>query len=63
MSFTTKDIMFKQVISGCLLAATLALFAGCSAADQDENRIPWSRPASWEGTAPGMGDVPGRTRY
>lgn len=39
-----------------LLLATVALmaFAGCTKR-QDENAIPWSRPADWEGRIPGMG--------
>ena len=54
--------MIKHVVISCLLALNLYLLSGCSA-DQEESRIPWSRPATWEGTAPGMGDIPGRDRY
>lgn len=38
-----------------LLAAVALAFAGCANKRQDENSIPWSRPADWEGRIPGMG--------
>lgn len=40
-----------------LLAALIALLAGCTAPKQDST-IPWSRPADWEGKSiPGMGGI------
>ncbi|ADE55341.1 conserved hypothetical protein [Coraliomargarita akajimensis DSM 45221] len=38
-----------------LLALTSCLLTGCFNAEQDEQAVPWGRPASWEGGAPGMG--------
>ncbi|MGE9295429.1 MAG: hypothetical protein ACQKBV_03990 [Puniceicoccales bacterium] len=42
-----------------LIAAGLflgALFVGgCESANPQESQLPWARPASWEGGAPGMG--------
>lgn len=39
-----------------LLATSAGLFAftGCRSSAQD-SAVPWSRPASWEGSLPGMG--------
>ena len=39
-----------------LAAATAGLFAftGCQSSAQDSS-VPWSRPASWEGSLPGVG--------
>ncbi|MGF1531395.1 MAG: hypothetical protein ACFCU4_08545 [Puniceicoccaceae bacterium] len=31
-----------------------SIFGGCATKDEDESTLPWSRPASWEGTAPGF---------
>jgi len=48
------------------LLATLMLmplFSGCQAVSNEETQIPWSRPASWEGGAPGIIGNPGRDRY
>lgn len=48
----------KKLIRLCLLLilslGTLALTA-CLDSDVDEQNIPWGRPKSWEGGAPGMG--------
>lgn len=45
---------FKQVV---LIGALLSLlsFSGCFNSTADEQTVPWGRPASWEGGAPGMG--------
>ncbi len=39
-----------------LLATSAGLFAftGCQSSAQD-SAVPWSRPAGWEGSLPGMG--------
>ena len=44
-----------------VLAALFVLlaFGGCATQPEDENSIPWSRPAGWEGQIPGMGTTPG----
>lgn len=47
--------MTKRILALlCLLA-----LAGCASQDPDESSIPWSRPHSWENTAPGFGGVGG----
>ncbi|MCH6256171.1 hypothetical protein MLD52_06400 [Puniceicoccaceae bacterium K14] len=49
----------KKATSLLLLLAGLAataLFTGC-ATDVDESTIPWSRPQSWEGGIPGLGNT------
>ncbi len=46
-----------------LTGLALALCSGCESVDRDSTHVPWSRPASWEGQAPGMaglGGGPGR---
>ncbi|WOO42765.1 hypothetical protein [Rubellicoccus peritrichatus] len=57
--------MLSRLISVLLLSVGAMLFlSGCSSSSQDESSIPWSRPAGWEGQAPGLGDIsPGRNRY
>lgn len=37
-----------------LLLCILSL-SGCLNSTEDEQTVPWGRPASWEGGAPGMG--------
>ena len=39
----------------------LSALSGCGTLTEDENaqQVPWSRPASWEGTVPGMPSTPG----
>lgn len=48
-----------------ILAAFAALaLSGCSEPEpRDESNLPWSRPASWEGGMPGMGNLGGPGRY
>lgn len=51
--------MFKKILLRFLLAA-LFIFSSmgltaCFDSDVDDQSIPWSRPKSWEGGAPGMG--------
>lgn len=43
--------------------ASMPIFSGCQSANQAESQIPWSRPATWEGGAPGIIGNPGRDRY
>jgi hypothetical protein len=39
-----------------LLSFVAAAFTtGCFDAEVDEQAVPWSRPADWEGGAPGFG--------
>lgn len=44
----------KRLFLAALLGTIAALLAGCPT-KQDEQAIPWSRPADWEGRLPGMG--------
>jgi hypothetical protein len=40
-----------------LLALALgAILTGCTTKTAKDSSIPWSRPASWEGGIPGMGN-------
>lgn len=47
-----------------LLLALLAIvgataLSGCATKSEKDSTIPWSRPASWEGQAPGFGGFGG----
>ena len=42
-----------------LLLSIGALVGGCSSHGNNQT-IPWSRPAAWEGQIPGMGQPSGR---
>ncbi|HEY4301376.1 MAG TPA: hypothetical protein VGM73_10905 [Candidatus Didemnitutus sp.] len=44
----------KALFATALLVYVLLGLAACTAPDQ-ESSIPWSRPADWENTIPGMG--------
>jgi hypothetical protein len=46
----------KSLLVAFLAFVLAALFAGC-AAPQGDSSIPWNRPADWEGTIPGMGNM------
>lgn len=43
-----KNILLAFLFLGALL------LQGCFTASEDDSSIPWSRPASWENSAPGM---------
>ena len=51
----------KRLLLALLLGFTALLVNGC-ATKEEEDSIPWSRPQSWEGTVPGMGQSPGANR-
>lgn len=51
----------KKLLIAFLATAFLAIFTGCSTRTSKDTSIPWSRPASWEGGIPGMGN-PGDQR-
>ena len=38
-----------------ILSLSTMAFTACFDSDVDEQNIPWGRPKSWEGGAPGMG--------
>ena len=44
----------KTLFAAALLILALLGLAACTAPDQ-QSSIPWSRPADWENTIPGMG--------
>ena len=46
--------ILKLTLLLSLFTATYICFSGCAKVHQDENPIPWSRPADWENKAPGM---------
>ena len=45
-----------------LTLALGALLTGCTTKTSKDSSIPWSRPASWEGGIPGMGNPEGERR-
>lgn len=49
--------MKKISIFALLALAALGLF-GC--ADAEDSDLPWAKPASWEGTPAGMGNIKGQ---
>ncbi len=50
----------KSPVLAILLVAFGAIAAGCSTNSPKQTSIPWSRPQSWEGQIPGMGQPTGR---
>lgn len=50
----------KLTLLAFLTVAVAFAVSGCTSKTPEDSSIPWSRPASWEGTVPGMGD-PGDT--
>lgn len=53
--------IFKLSMLACAGLGFIAVMAGCGTLyeDPNEQQVPWSRPASWEGTVPGMPTSPG----
>jgi nitrous oxide reductase accessory protein NosL len=45
----------KKPVCLLILLAWGAILAGCTSKTAKDTSIPWSRPADWEGTVPGMG--------
>ncbi len=43
----------------CFILGLASLFCGCTSSSSDEASLPWARPAEWEGTPPGMSNLPG----
>lgn len=57
--------IWRRIAVAALFIAGLSQ-TGCESADPHESNIPWARPATWEGGAPGMGTGgfnQGRTGY
>jgi len=50
-----KSFMFWPI----LLGIGSLLIMGCQSTSVDESKLPWARPASWEGAPPGMSGLPG----
>ena len=46
----------KQPIFLLLLLTWGAMLGACTSKTAKDTSIPWSRPADWEGTMPGMGN-------
>lgn len=47
--------MLQKISVLIALLATAFALSGCFNSTEDEQTVPWGRPASWEGGAPGMG--------
>jgi len=45
----------QRLLLSLLALAGVAALSGCAAKSEKDSTIPWSRPASWEGQAPGFG--------
>ena len=45
----------KKPLFLLLLAAWAMTLGACTSKTAKDTSIPWSRPADWEGTMPGMG--------
>ncbi|GHB95552.1 hypothetical protein [Cerasicoccus arenae] len=62
-----KRIQLRLIIAAAFLTFTGLFLSGCESANPDESNLPWARPATWEGGAPGMGGGgglgAGRTGY
>jgi len=50
----------KLFIPWCIIWVLCSFFwAGCTSTRVDESKLPWARPANWEGAPPGMSGLPG----
>lgn len=49
-----RSLLLRLIVALAASAAGLVAFSGCRSSAQDSS-VPWSRPASWEGSLPGMG--------
>ena len=47
----------KKALLALLIATITLLATGCTSKTAEDSSIPWGRPAGWEGTVPGMGDM------
>jgi hypothetical protein len=59
--YAVQSHTMKKLLPALLLLALAAAFSGCTTKTSKDTSIPWSRPASWEGGIPGMGN-PGDQR-
>jgi len=51
----------RKALLAFLTVTLMALATGCTSKTSKDTSIPWSRPASWEGQIPGMGEMSGNT--
>ena len=49
--------MTIRTLTLLLLLSGLFFQTGCFNTSPDEQELPWSRPADWEGGVPGMGGM------
>jgi len=47
--------MIRRIALLLALGFTALMMTGCFNATEDEQSVPWGRPAQWEGGAPGFG--------
>ncbi|NQY32254.1 MAG: hypothetical protein HRT56_03685 [Coraliomargarita sp.] len=47
--------MIRKTILILALGLNALALSGCFNATEDDQSVPWGRPAQWEGGAPGMG--------
>jgi hypothetical protein len=52
---TADNHMIDRRLLLALLCGTVLATSGCFDRSLDEQQLPWSRPADWEGGAPGFG--------
>jgi hypothetical protein len=52
---STISVMTNRILTLLLLLAGLLFNTGCFNANPDDQELPWSRPAEWEGGVPGLG--------
>jgi hypothetical protein len=51
--YTEMKVALRLLALLALLSSSM-MMQGCFTATEDDSSIPWSRPASWENSAPGM---------
>ncbi len=49
------ELRQRRLLTALLALVALTALGGCATKKQEDSTIPWSRPASWEGQAPGFG--------
>ena len=54
--FSIVSKMTNRTFILFILLLSLLMNAGCFNANPDDQELPWSRPADWEGGVPGVGN-------
>ncbi|WP_309383451.1 hypothetical protein [Cerasicoccus frondis] len=49
-----QKLKVRFVLTAALLSLGGLFLSGCESANPEQSNLPWARPASWEGGAPGM---------